>query len=30
MKYNIVLPQDYETSTRRYPVLYLMHGLTQN
>ena len=30
MKYNILLPQDYETSTRRYPVLYLLHGLTQN
>jgi putative tributyrin esterase len=30
MKYNILLPKDYETSTARYPVLYLMHGLTQN
>jgi S-formylglutathione hydrolase FrmB len=30
MKYNILLPQDYDTSTRRYPVLYLLHGLTQN
>jgi len=30
MKYNVLLPQDYETSTARYPVLYLMHGLTQN
>ena len=30
MKYNILLPQDYDTSTKRYPVLYLMHGLTQN
>jgi S-formylglutathione hydrolase FrmB len=30
MKYNIILPQDYETSTKRYPVLYLLHGLTQN
>ena len=30
MKYNIVLPRNYETSSRRYPVLYLLHGLTQN
>ena len=30
MKYNILLPDDYETSTDRYPVLYLLHGLTQN
>jgi S-formylglutathione hydrolase FrmB len=30
MRYNIVLPRDYDTSTRRYPVLYLLHGLTQN
>jgi len=30
MKYNIVLPRDYETSTERYPVLYLLHGLSQN
>lgn len=30
MKYNIVLPRDYESSTERYPVLYLLHGLTQN
>lgn len=30
MKYNILLPSDYESSTRRYPVLYLLHGLTQN
>ena len=30
MKYNILLPGDYETSTDRYPVLYLLHGLTQN
>jgi putative tributyrin esterase len=28
MKYRIVLPADYETSARRYPVLYLLHGLT--
>jgi S-formylglutathione hydrolase FrmB len=30
MKYNIVLPPDYETSDERYPVLYLLHGVTQN
>jgi S-formylglutathione hydrolase FrmB len=30
MKYNIVLPRGYETSSERYPVLYLLHGLTQN
>jgi S-formylglutathione hydrolase FrmB len=30
MKYNIVLPPAYERSTQRYPVLYLLHGLTQN
>ena len=30
MKYNIVLPADYEQSTKRYPVLYLLHGLTSN
>src|SRR5688572_11808047 len=30
MKYNIVLPLDYDTSTKRYPVLYLLHGLSQN
>lgn len=30
MKYNIVLPEDYEGSTIRYPVLYLLHGLTSN
>ena len=29
-KYNILLPRDYEQSTDRYPVLYLLHGLTQN
>ena len=23
----VILPTDYETSTRRYPVLYLLHGL---
>lgn len=25
---NIILPQDYSTSTRRFPVLYLLHGYT--
>ena len=30
MKYNIVLPADYEGSDERYPVLYLLHGLTSN
>ena len=30
MKYNVLLPDDYETSTARYPVLYLLHGLTQH
>ena len=30
MKYNILLPSDYATSTERYPVLYLLHGLTKN
>jgi S-formylglutathione hydrolase FrmB len=24
---NVLLPEDYETSTDRYPVLYLLHGL---
>ena len=30
MKYNIVLPEAYEASDERYPVLYLLHGLTSN
>jgi putative tributyrin esterase len=30
MKYFILLPQDYDKSTKRYPVLYLLHGLSQN
>ncbi len=30
MKYNIVLPAKYEETTDRYPVLYLLHGLTSN
>ena len=29
-KYNIVLPRSYDSSDRRYPVLYLLHGLSQN
>lgn len=27
---NVILPLDYETSTSRYPVLYLLHGYTGN
>jgi S-formylglutathione hydrolase FrmB len=27
MKYRVLLPEDYEKSQRRYPVLYLLHGL---
>src|SRR5439155_141624 len=30
MKYNIVLPANYEKGTERYPVLYLLHGLSGN
>jgi len=30
LKYNIVLPAKYEQSTERFPVLYLLHGLTGN
>jgi putative tributyrin esterase len=30
MKYNIVLPAKYEQSSDRFPVLYLLHGLTGN
>jgi len=30
MKYNLVLPVDYNSSSERYPVLYLLHGLTSN
>ncbi len=30
MKYNIYLPEDYESTKKRYPVLYLLHGLTSN
>ena len=28
MKYRVLLPQGYGASLRRYPVLYLLHGLT--
>ena len=28
LKYRVLLPQGYDTSQRRYPVLYLLHGLT--
>jgi S-formylglutathione hydrolase FrmB len=27
MRYRVLLPEDYGTSHRRYPVLYLLHGL---
>ncbi len=30
MKYNIVLPAEYDSSDERFPVLYLLHGLRQN
>ena len=30
VKYSIYLPPDYETSERSYPVLYLLHGYTDN
>lgn len=30
LKYNICLPAGYETSTERYPVLYLLHGFSSN
>ena len=30
MRFNIVLPRDYITSGKHYPVLYLLHGLTAN
>ncbi len=26
VKFNVILPHDYATSNRRYPVLYLLHG----
>lgn len=28
MKYRVLVPQGYEAAERRYPVLYLLHGLT--
>ena len=28
VSYVVYLPQDYETSTRRYPVVFLLHGFT--
>ncbi len=30
MKYNIIVPEGYDESDQRYPVLYLLHGLTSN
>jgi enterochelin esterase-like enzyme len=30
MKFDIVLPPDYYTSEKQYPVLYLLHGYMQN
>src|SRR5688500_4571520 len=30
MKYRVLVPEDYERSQRRYPVLYLLHGLGGN
>ncbi len=30
VKYTIYLPPDYETSRRRYPVVYLLHGFSDN
>ncbi|MCG8415291.1 MAG: hypothetical protein MI746_13815 [Pseudomonadales bacterium] len=30
MKFDIVLPADYEESEQRYPTLYLLHGYMQN
>lgn len=30
VRYTIYLPSDYETSSRSYPVLYLLHGYTDN
>ncbi len=30
LKYNIILPKDYEDSQQRFPTLYLLHGLTSN
>lgn len=30
MKFDIILPPDYDAGDRRYPVLYLLHGYMQN
>ena len=30
VKYSIYLPSDYNSSTRRYPVVYLLHGATDD
>ena len=30
VEYSIYLPSDYETSSRRYPALYLLHGYTDD
>ena len=30
IKYSVYLPSDYNTSTRSYPVLYLLHGYTDD
>ncbi len=30
VEYSIYLPQDYQTSSRHYPVLYLLHGYTDD
>lgn len=30
VKYNIYLPPNYDATNRRYPVLYLLHGATDN
>jgi len=30
VEYSVYLPADYETSNRRYPVLYLLHGYTDD
>ena len=30
VKYSIYLPSDYETSQRKYPVLYLLHGYSDD
>ena len=28
--FNVILPSDYETSGKKYPVLYLLHGMTND